>query len=106
MIQRVLQYSLGNQVASGIPQPDGPALVDQATILMSGQAAASTSVTNQLNDATAMQTSLTARLSTEDGVNLDTELSSMIALQNSYGANARVLGAVQSLFSQLLNAVQ
>jgi flagellar hook-associated protein 1 len=106
LIQRVLQYSLGNQIASGVPQPDGAALVDQATTLISAQSAASTAVTNQLSDATAMQTSLTARLSSEDGVNLDTELSAMIALQNSYGANARVMGTVQSLFSQLLNAVQ
>jgi flagellar hook-associated protein 1 len=106
MIQRVLQYSLGNQIASGVPQPDGDALVSQATVLISAQSAASTAITNQLSDATALQTSLTARLSSADGVNLDTELSSMIALQNSYGANARVLGTVQTLFSQLLNAVQ
>ena len=53
-----------------------------------------------------MQTTLSNKLSTEDGVNMDTEMSNMIELQNAYGANARVITAVQSMFTQLLQAVQ
>jgi flagellar hook-associated protein 1 FlgK len=36
---------------------------------------------------------------------MDTEMSVMIQLQNAYGANAKVISAVQSMFTQLLNAV-
>jgi flagellar hook-associated protein 1 FlgK len=39
-------------------------------------------------------------------VNMDTELSQMLSLQNAYSANARVMTAVQSMFTQLLQAVQ
>jgi flagellar hook-associated protein 1 FlgK len=37
---------------------------------------------------------------------MDTEMATMIALQNAYGANARIISTVQTLFSQLLNTVQ
>jgi flagellar hook-associated protein 1 FlgK len=37
---------------------------------------------------------------------MDTEMSNMIQLQNSYGANARVIAAVQSMWTQLLSSVQ
>jgi flagellar hook-associated protein FlgK len=32
-------------------------------------------------------------------------MSLMIQLQNAYGANAKVMSAVQDMFTQLLNAV-
>jgi flagellar hook-associated protein 1 FlgK len=39
------------------------------------------------------------------GVNIDTEMSNMIQLQNAYGANAKIISAVQSMWTQLLNMV-
>jgi flagellar hook-associated protein 1 FlgK len=36
---------------------------------------------------------------------MDTEMSNMIALQNAYGANAKVIAAVQTMWAQLLNTV-
>jgi len=38
------------------------------------------------------------------GVNMDAQMSSLIALQNAYSANAHVMAVVQSMFSALLQA--
>jgi flagellar hook-associated protein 1 FlgK len=49
--------------------------------------------------------SLQTRLSNESGVNVDRELALMIELQNSYGANARMVQAIKEMFDQLLSIV-
>ncbi len=54
----------------------------------------------------AVQTTLSSKLSTKSGVNMDTEMSNMIQLQNAYGANARIISTMQAMFNQLLQAVQ
>ena len=54
----------------------------------------------------AVQTTLASKLSAQSGVNMDTEMSHMIQLQNAYGANARVIATVQAMWTQLLQAVQ
>ena len=46
------------------------------------------------------------KLSAQSGVNMDTEMSLMIQLQNAYGANAKVIAAVQAMWTQLLSTVQ
>jgi len=46
-----------------------------------------------------------AKLSAASGVSMDTELSHMVALQNAYSANARVISAAQSMWDSLLSAV-
>ena len=38
------------------------------------------------------------------GVNMDAQMSNLIALQNAYSANAHVMAVVQSMFSTLLQA--
>lgn len=122
MINRVLDYALGADVQSGVPQPTAnstglgvsgtlsvPSSADQslgglATTLTASQAATSNSVSQSLATAQALQTSLSNSLSSTTGVNIDTEMSSMIALQNAYGANARIISAVQSMFQSILQA--
>jgi flagellar hook-associated protein 1 FlgK len=41
---------------------------------------------------------------TTTGVNMDAQMSNLIALQNAYSANAHVMAVVQSMFSTLLQA--
>ncbi len=53
----------------------------------------------------AIQTSLGTKLDAATGVSVDTELSAMVRLQNSYGANAKVVATVQAMWTQLLNCV-
>ena len=81
-------------------------LGDFATGLVSSLSQQSADTTSQLTTEQALQTSLNAKVTSVSGVNMDTELSQMLTLQNAYGANARVISAVQSMFTSLLQAVQ
>ena len=63
------------------------------------QAASSTDSTRLSTTTTAIQT----RLTSETGVNMDTEMAQMTVLQNSYAANAKVITTVQAMFDVLLN---
>jgi flagellar hook-associated protein 1 FlgK len=81
-------------------------LSGQASDMIAGFAQQAGSAATALTTNQAVQTSLQTKLSAQTGVSVDSELSSMIALQNSYGANARVVAAVQAMWTQLLSAVQ
>ncbi len=123
MISRVLNYALGADVQAGVVQPaanssglgaSGTLSVDYggsgsvaglATAMTASQAAAVGDVAGQLSNAQAVQTGLQSQLQGETGVSVDNQLSTMIALQNSYGANAKVMTAVESMFTTLITAV-
>jgi flagellar hook-associated protein 1 len=124
LISRVLDYSMGADAQAGVPQPasnttglgpDGTlnapyaapqTLAANATALVSAQAAVSAAASGQLSSGQALQTTLNANVSTVSGVNMDTEMSTMIELENAYGANARVIATVQAMFTQLLQVIQ
>ncbi|MDR3530311.1 MAG: flagellar hook-associated protein FlgK [Rhodopila sp.] len=125
LIARIVTYTFGSQVQSGVAQPalntnglgasgnltapfgaSGAALSDFVTNLVASQAQQSAATTSNLTTEQALQTSLNAKVSAVSGVNMDTEMSLMLSLQNAYSANARVIAAVQSMFAQLLQAVQ
>jgi flagellar hook-associated protein 1 FlgK len=123
MITRVLDYALGDQVQAGVAQPSsavtglGPAgtlsapytgsgdLASLATALVGTQAQYSSTTSTQLTTEQSVQTTLSGKLSAQSGVSIDTEMSTMIQLQNAYGANARVIAAIQSMWTQLLQSV-
>jgi flagellar hook-associated protein 1 FlgK len=125
LITNILNYTFGAQAQSGVTQPamntnglgasgnlaapfnsTGGALSDFATSLVSSQAQQSAAITNNLTTEQALQTSLNAKVTAVSGVNMDTELSQMLTLQNAYGANARIISAVQAMFTQLLQSIQ
>lgn len=123
LISRVVSYTFGAQVQDGVAQPAsqasglGPAgtlsapyapqatLAGEATAMVAAQsqdsAAASTSYTN----AQAVQTALQTQVSNKTGVSVDAEMSNMIQLQNAYAANARVMAAIQQMWTDLMNTV-
>ncbi len=123
LITRILTYALGNQAQAGVPQPapnvsglgllgnlNAPfspptTLAGFAAVLVSAQSSDVSSTTAQLSTETAVQSALSAQVSSTSGVNTDTELSQLVALQNAYGANARIIGAAQSMWNQLLTSV-
>jgi flagellar hook-associated protein 1 FlgK len=76
-----------------------------ASTMLAAQAQDSANATNQLSTEQTVQTTLSGKLSAQSGVNMDTEMANMIQLQNAYGANAKIISAVQSMWTQLLNAV-
>ncbi len=123
MVSRVLDYALGADVQPGVAQPaanssglgaSGTLSVDYggsgsvaalAGAMTASQAAGVGDVAGQLTNAQAVQTGLQTQLQGQTGVSVDNQLSTMIALQNSYGANAKVMTAVESMFTTLIMAV-
>lgn len=124
LIQRVLNFALGAQAQDGVAQPPaaasglGPSgtlsapftgagnLGDYATALTASQAADSATATTAATDQADTQSALSNQLQTQTGVNMDGQLSLMVQLQNAYGANAKIISAVQEMFTTLLQAVQ
>ncbi len=123
LIGRVLDYALGADVQQGVAQKPPattglgatgtlgagfapPAdLAGLATAVVAQEAAASNGVGSALGDAQGVQATLQSRLSSGSAVNIDTEMSTMIQLQNAYAANARVMTSVQAMWTQLLQSV-
>ena len=88
------------------PYVSPPTLGQLASTMVAAQSQDSATTTSQLATEQAVQTTLVSKLSSQSGVSMDTEMSNMIQLQNAYGANAKVIAAVQSMWTQLLNSVQ
>src|SRR5262249_56430887 len=65
-----------------------------------GQAAANASSLQEGQDI--VVNALQTRMNTVSGVNIDQEMTSLLNLQNTYGANARVFSAVQQMYQMLL----
>lgn len=81
-------------------------LSGQASQIVADNAGLASTAARQLTTDRAVQSSLSTRLSAQTAVSVDSELSQMVKLQNSYSANARVISAVQAMWSQLLDAVR
>jgi flagellar hook-associated protein 1 FlgK len=45
------------------------------------------------------------KLNQSSGVNIDDEMAHLLALQNAYSANARVMSAVKDMFTSLLQSI-
>ncbi len=123
LITRVLDYAFGTDVQPGVAQPApatgglgatgtlsagfaAPAdLADQASAVVAQEADTSGAASGQLTTEQGVQTALQSKVSATSAVSIDTEMSTMIQLQNAYDANAKVLTAAQAMWSQLLQAV-
>jgi len=123
LIQNILTYALGTQAQVGVPQPapnvtglgasgtlnagfSAPSdLATMATSVVASSASQSATVTQQLSTAQGLQQSFQSQLASASSVSIDTQMSNMVVLQNAYAANGRVIGAIQSMWNQLLNAV-
>jgi flagellar hook-associated protein 1 FlgK len=123
LITRVLDYALGSDAQAGVAQPSVPTtglgengnlsapyasqtdLTSMASALVAAQSADSAQATAQSTTAAGVQTTMTAQLSSEDGVSIDQQLALMTQLQNAYGANAKVIAAAESMITVLLAAI-
>jgi len=70
--------------------------------VVSQQAQAATAATNLQQGQDTVVTALQQRFNTQSGVSIDTEMSNLIALQNAYGANARVMSTIEQMMQTLL----
>ncbi len=123
LITRVLDYTFGSDLQDGVAQPavnmtglgtlgslslpfaTPDTLTDFATALVGQEADDSSNANTDLSTTQATQSALTDQLSSTSGVSIDQQMAQMVALQNSYGANARIIAAVQSMWQDLLAAV-
>jgi flagellar hook-associated protein 1 FlgK len=78
-------------------------VADFASDVITAQSGASSDAAASLTTAQAVQTTLNNKVAAVSGVSVDTEMSTMIGLQNAYGANARIITAVQQMWTQLLD---
>ncbi len=124
LITRILSYTFSDDSQAGTPQPVpnttglGPSgtlaapfgppasLTDFATAIIGSQSADSQNADTEATDTAAVQTSLQNKLTGETGVSMDTEMTDMIALQNAYAANAKIITSVQELLTDALEMVQ
>ncbi|GAJ30170.1 flagellar hook-associated protein FlgK [Acidomonas methanolica] len=80
-------------------------LVSLATTLTARQAEVIDTASSNLTTSQSAQTVLQTKLNSATGVSVDNEMSNIVALQNAYAANAKVVAAVQSMFNDLLSAI-
>ena len=123
LVARVLDYTFGADSRAGVSQPVpaqtglGPngnlaapySSTDLASLvsgMVASQSQASATAQSQLTTEQSVQTTLQGKVADVSGVSIDTEMSTMIQLQNAYAANAHVLTAVQSMWQALESAVQ
>ena len=123
LVNNVLLYTFGSQAQPGTAQPvpntaglgasgaialpysPGDTLAAFAANLGATQASAASAASGTLTTGQAYQATLQATLQSETGVSVDTELSTMLELQNAYGANAKIITAAQSMWTDLFNSV-
>ena len=124
LISNVLNYTFGTTIAAGatpyaaaastglgvnqtLSSPyaaTGP-LTTLATTLTASQAQTIAAATTQQSSQTDIQTTLQANLTSTSGVSVDDQMANVVALQNAYESNAKVVAAVQSMFTALLTAI-
>ncbi len=121
LINRILTYAFGADAQAGVAQPAsnttglGPSgtlglpytgqttLAGTASAFAGAEAAESSTATANSTNAAALQSALQSTLATTAGVDVDAQLSNLVALQNAYAANARVVTTVQALYQVLEN---
>ncbi len=87
-------------------QPYSGTLSNYMTAVIDQQTQASAAASNLQQGQDTVVSALQQRFNQQSGVSIDTELSNLIALQNAYGANARVMSTIQSMMNTLLQAMQ
>jgi flagellar hook-associated protein 1 FlgK len=79
-------------------------LTDYANASVSWLQAENQQASNASSYQNALATQATSALSNATGVNLDTEMTNMLNLENTYASTAKLLTTVNSMFSALLDA--
>jgi flagellar hook-associated protein 1 FlgK len=69
---------------------------------LSQQANASTSATQLQQGQDVVVSALQQKMNSTSGVNIDTEMSNLISIQNTYAANAHVMSVVQTMMTSLM----
>jgi flagellar hook-associated protein 1 FlgK len=79
-------------------------LAGAAANIITGQSDHAATLDGRLQTETATQTAIDNVISQASGVNLDTEFSHLLQLQQAYATNARIVSVTQNMFNALLVA--
>jgi flagellar hook-associated protein 1 len=104
MTTATLTYSAATGLGSATAPYSGT-LAQYMSAIVTQQSQAATAATNLQQGQDTVLTALQQRFNDQSGVNIDTEMSNLIALQNAYSANARVMSTVEQMMTTLLQAV-
>jgi flagellar hook-associated protein 1 len=109
MLSQLTSAALTYSPSTGIGSQNAPfsgTLTDYLSQLVGAQSRAANAATNLQQGQNTVVTALQQRFNDESGVNIDTEMSNLITLQNAYSANARVMTTVQQMLTTLMQTVQ
>jgi flagellar hook-associated protein 1 FlgK len=100
--------SLSYSPATGIGGSASPyqgTLSSYISQVVSSQSIAANSASNLQAGQQIVVNALQTRFNSASAVNIDTEMANLLALQNNYGANARVMSTVQSMLNTLMQVI-
>jgi flagellar hook-associated protein 1 len=98
-------FSYSTQTGLGsASSPFSGTIGDYLQQFLSQQAAAATNATNLQQGQSVVVSTLQQKFNSTSEVSIDSEMSNLIALQNSYAANAHVMSVVQTMMQTLLQA--
>lgn len=119
LIDRIINFSLGNQVQAGVPQPPAPTtglgpvgtitlpypgdatIGNLATSVVASEAATSAAAQAASTQAGQTQSALQTQATQTSGVSIDQQMGTLVSLQNAYAANAKVVGIAQQMMQTM-----
>jgi flagellar hook-associated protein 1 FlgK len=101
MTSAALTFGAGTGIGTAA-QPYSDTLPNYLSQIASQQSQAANAAANLQQGQDTVVSALQQRFNDVSGVNIDTELSNLIALQNAYAANARVMTTAQQMMATLL----
>jgi flagellar hook-associated protein 1 len=108
ILNELSNASLTFSPSTGIGSESSPysgTLSDYISQVISQQSQAANAATSLQQGQDTVLSTLQQSFNNQSGVSIDTQMSDLIALQNAYGANARVMSTIQSLMQTLLQVV-
>ena len=105
-IEHLISATTSTQTFSGAAGlGTSSSLSDYANASVSWLQSQNQQASNQLDYQNSVVSQATTALSNATGVNLDTEMTNMLTIENSYTTTAKLLTTVNDMFTSLLNAV-
>jgi flagellar hook-associated protein 1 len=105
MLSQMNTASLTYSATTGIGSAKSPysgTLAQYLSSVITTQSQAANAASNLQQGQDTVLSALQQRFNSQSGVNIDTEMSNLIALQNAYSANARVMSTIQKMMDTLL----
>lgn len=104
LINAQLQYSPADGIGSA-GTPFQGTLSNYMSQAVSMQSIAASAATSLQAGQSVVVTALQARMDATSAVSIDTEMANLLTLQNSYGANARVMSTVKAMLDTLMQVI-